>query len=199
MGMATTASNLSRSHSFKLDYNVKITFAQENMYGAKICRVVKIEDCHSHFDLALWVNYQGDRYMGRDGVSYLFTDNPDAVDVLGRIVPREAHYVDEVPSRSVQPNLKMINLVVTKRVLIGDDNRALYKRNDLGSEFFYHRKNPLKHSLTDEKVLYVFFNRTESFHKSIILKDTFCQEWDLLSDFKHLGRSFNRGGETSNT
>ena len=42
---------------------------------------IKIEDYHSHFDLAPWVNYQGDRYMGKDGATYLFIDNPDVVDV----------------------------------------------------------------------------------------------------------------------
>ena len=96
----------------------------------------------------------------------------------------------------------MINTIETRRVLIDDDTRALYKRSDSGSEFFYHRKNPLKQSLTDEKVLYVFFNRTESYPRSIIFKDAYGQEWDLLldnevGDFRHLGKTFNRGGEAS--
>lgn len=63
-----------------------------------------------------------------------------------------------------------------------DDHRPLYKRNDSTSEFFYHRKNPLKHSLITKKVLYVVFNKTKSFPNSITFLDTFGQEWDLLSD-----------------
>ena len=63
-------------------------------------------------------------------------------------------------------------MIITKRILIDDDHRALYMRNDSGSKFFYHMKNPLKHSLTTEKVLYVIFNRTEEFPKSVTFVDT---------------------------
>ena len=80
--------------------------------------------------------------MGRDGVTYLFINNPDVVDVLDQIVPREEHCIHRVHSRPVQTKLKVINSITTKRILIGDDNQALYKRSDSGSEFFYHRKNP---------------------------------------------------------
>ena len=88
-------------------------------------------------------------------------------------------------------------MIITERILIDDDHRALYMRNDSGSKFFYHMKNPLKHSLTTEKVLYVIFNRIQRFPKSVTFVDTFGQEWDLLLDnevekFSHLKGPFNQ-------
>ena len=209
IGMATTMFKHSRSHNFDLAYDVKITFVQENIYGAKLYKdcfgryAVKIEDYASHLELALWVNYQGDRYMGRDGTTYLFVDNPDVVDKLGDRVPREEPHLETTRPRPAQLNFKMVNTIVTKRVLITDETRALYKRTDSGIEFFYHRQNPLKHSLTNEKVLYVLFNKAEScWHRSVIFMDSYGQEWDLLlkheiGDFTHLGRSINQEGDSS--
>ena len=121
---------------------------------------------------------------------------------MGHMEPREEHYTHNIDSRQDQPIDKVINVIITERILIDDDHRALYMRNDSGSKFFYHMKNPLKHSLTIEKVLYVIFNRTERFPKSVTFIDTFGQEWDLLSDnevknFNHQGRLFNQESRAS--
>ena len=83
------------------------------------------------------------------------------LNMMGHMEPREEHYTHNIDSRQDQPIDKVINVIITERILIDDDHRALYMRNDSGSKFFYHMKNPLKHSLTTEKVLYVIFNRTE--------------------------------------
>ena len=119
--------------------------------------------------------------------------------------PREEHCTHKINSRQDQPEDKVINVIITKRILIVNDHRVLYVRNDSGSKFFYHMKNPLKHSLTTEKVLYVIFNRTERFPKSVTFVDMFGQEWDLLLDnevekFSNLKRPFNQksGASTSN-
>ena len=54
----------------------------ENAHGAKIYKdynqkfAVKVEDHPSDHDPAPFVNFQGDRFMGRDGTMYLMTDNP---------------------------------------------------------------------------------------------------------------------------
>ena len=111
--------------------------------------------------------------------------------------PREEHCTHRIDPRQDQPEDKVINVLIKKRILIDDDHSVLYMRNDSGSEFFYHLRNPLKHSLTTEKVLYVVFNRTERFPKSITFVDTFGQEWDLLLDnevekFSHLKGPFNQ-------
>ena len=124
---------------------------------------------------------------------------------MGHMEPREEHCTHRIDPRQDQPADKVINVIITKKILIDDDHRALYMRNDSGSKFFYHMKNPLKHSLTTEKVLYVIFNRTERFPKSVTFVDTFGQEWDLLLDnevekFSHLKGPFNQksGANTSN-
>ena len=173
----------SHVHASSNEYNVKLTFVDFNVFGAKVyCDpknryLIKVEDHPTPMYTSLWVKYQGDHYRGRDRVSYLFIDNPGVVNRLGQIVPREEHCTHRVDSRPVhQPNDKVINSIITKRILIDDDHRALYMRNDTGSEFFYHMKNPLKHSLTTKKVLYVIFNRAERFPKSITFVDTFGQE-----------------------
>ena len=63
--------------SIRLSYDDQLTYSMQNTYGAKIYRdsmnrfAVKIEDHSSEFDPAPWVNYQEDRYMGRDRVMYL--------------------------------------------------------------------------------------------------------------------------------
>lgn len=67
------------------------------------------EDHHSTSDLAPWVNFQEDRYMGKDGVTYLVVDNPDTVDYLGSIVPPDVHIQAEEPPKPVEPNLKLVN------------------------------------------------------------------------------------------
>lgn len=141
--MATTSSNHSVSHDIELDYNTRIRCHKENTYGAKIYKdfknrfVVKIKDHRSAFDRAPVVNYQGNYYMGRDGVMYLVIDNPDVVDTLGGIVQRELHWEDEGPPIPIQPGIRMINYVWTRRVLIDDVNGALYKRNDSETEFYH--------------------------------------------------------------
>ena len=124
------------------------------------------------------------------------------LNMMGHMEPTEEHYTHNIDSRQDQPIDKVINVIITERILIDDDHRALYMRNDSGSRFFYHMKNPLKHSLTTEKVLYVIFNRTERFPKSVTFIDTFGQEWDLLSDnevknFNHQGRLFNQESRAS--
>ncbi|KAI5073784.1 hypothetical protein GOP47_0011797 [Adiantum capillus-veneris] len=199
LDVAYEIESASRSHGFGLDYNVRITYCMDNIYGAKIYMdfmnrfVIKIEDHHSNLDSAPWVNYQGDRYMGRDGVSYLFIDNPDVVDALGGIVPQELHYVDEVPCMPIQPNLRLINSVWTQRVPIDDNTRALYKREDSDTTYFYVKKNPLSYNLSDEKVLYIFVQELASHHTSVIFMDKYGHEWNLLlevelRDFTYWGR-----------
>ena len=121
----------------------------QNTYGAKIYRdsmnrfAVKIEDHSSEFDPAPWVNYQEDRYMGRDGVMYLVVENPLVVDVLGTIVPLDPHFGTEVPP-TTQPGLRLVNSLWTKRVPIDDPVKAMYKRDDAGTSFYYVHDNPNK-------------------------------------------------------
>ena len=75
-----------------LEYDGRLRFVLENNHGTLIyrdfinCHVVKMEDHITIFDLAPWVNFQGDRYMGKDGSMYMLTENPKEVDKLGNSV-----------------------------------------------------------------------------------------------------------------
>ena len=86
--MDTNFSNQSLPN-VELDYDGRLRFVMENNQGALIYKdffnqyVVKIEDHVTIFDPAPWVNFQGDRYMGRDGGMYVLTENLDDIDKLG--------------------------------------------------------------------------------------------------------------------
>ena len=92
---------------------------------------------------------------------YLVVENPDIVDTLGGIQKPEPHEGDEVPPKPIQEGVKLVNSILVRRVCIDDPTKALYKRMDEGSEFFYERNDPLSHSLSEVKILYVF--RQEGF------------------------------------
>ena len=75
--------------NMELDYDGRLRFVMENNHGALIYKdfinryAVKIEDHVTIFDPAPWVNFQGDRYMGRDGGMYVLIENIDEIDKLG--------------------------------------------------------------------------------------------------------------------
>ena len=91
--MDTHSSFHSQTLGVELDYDGRLRYYSDNTHGAKIYKdflnryAVKIEDHASNFDPSPWVNYQEDRYMGRDVVMYLIVENPDEIDNLGNIVP----------------------------------------------------------------------------------------------------------------
>ena len=119
--MDTTSSYQSQPIGVELDYDGRLRFHMENAHGAKIykdfiqCFVVKIEDHPSEVDPAPWVNFQGDRYMGREGVMYLLTENPENVDRLGNIVPMEEklkeRLIEENPPVTNRPGLRPVNSI----------------------------------------------------------------------------------------
>ena len=135
-----------------------------NAHGARIYRdfisrfLVRVEDHSSPVDPVPRVNYQGDRYMDCNGVMYLLVEDPEAVDVLGNPVDKEHGLIEEGPPRLEQQGLRLINSVWTKRVWIDNATKALYKRKDAGSEFFYLEDFPPLQCLTEDKVLYVYVN-----------------------------------------
>ena len=90
--MDTTNSYQSQQIGVEFDYDMRLRFHMENTHGAKVYKdsyqkfVVKVEDHPSNHDPAPWVNFQGDRFMGRDGTMYLLTDNPNDMDRMGNLV-----------------------------------------------------------------------------------------------------------------
>ena len=116
------------------------------------------------------------------------------------MVPHGPLHREEIPPIPVQPNLRLIDSIWTQRVLIDDETQALYKREDSGTEFYYELKNPLEHSLIEEKVLYVFVNGAVNALESVFLVDKYGQEWNLrvesdVRGFTYLGRSITMLGQ----
>ena len=65
--------------------------------STRILSKVKVEDHPSDLDPAPWVNFQGDRFMGRDGCMYLITNTPHDVDQLGNLIPKREMFIEENP------------------------------------------------------------------------------------------------------
>ena len=84
----------------------------ENVHGAKVYKdcyqkfAVKVEDHPSDHDPAPWVNFQRDRYMGRDGCMYLLTETPKDMDQLGNFIPRKGKLIEEGPPMLERPGLR---------------------------------------------------------------------------------------------
>ena len=98
-----TSSYQSRSIGIELEYDGRLRFHMENAHGAKIYKdfiqrfAVKVEDHPSDLDPAPWVNFQGDRFMGRDGCMYLITNTPYDMDQLGNLIPKREMFIEENP------------------------------------------------------------------------------------------------------
>ena len=71
---AHASASVHETHS--LAFNVRLAFARTNIHDAQLykdpmnCWVVKIEEHLTAFDPSPWVNYQGEIYMGQEGVCY---------------------------------------------------------------------------------------------------------------------------------
>ena len=170
-----------------MPYDTQIRYERENGFGAKIYKdstdqyVVKVEDHPTAFDPAPWVNFQGDRYMGRDGAMYLIVADPDVVDTLGNVTPVADPSRPEGPPALTPVGYTLVNSIWTQRVLIDDNSKAVYKRADSGTEFFYVRDNPPDFSLDADKALYVFVETgTPGGGMPTIFLDKFGFEWELL-------------------
>ena len=63
-------------HFNELQFNMRLEFCWENAFGVKVYvdmwnnHAVKVNDPYNKFDLAPWVSYQGNYYMGIDGAIY---------------------------------------------------------------------------------------------------------------------------------
>ena len=74
-----------------------------------------------------------------------------------------------------------------KRVLIDDNTKVLYWREDKGREFYYLRHSPPDHTTTYEKVLYTFVNTTEGIYGDVVFFDKYNQEWEMKAPKVSLG------------
>ena len=67
-----------------------------------------------------------------------------------------------------RPELRPTTSVWVKRVLIDDNTKVLYKREESGTEFYYLRHGPSDHTTTDEKVIYSFVNTMEGIFGEVV-------------------------------
>ena len=88
--------------------------------------------------------------------------------------------IEEGPPRVNRPELRPTTSVWVKRdILIDDNTKVLYKREESGTEFYYLRQGPLDHTTTDEKVIYSFVNTMEGIFGDVVFLDKYNQEWEL--------------------
>ena len=184
--MDAMSSFQSQSIDIELDYDGRLRFHMENAHGAKIFRdclqryTVKVEDHPSDIDLAPWVNFQGDRYMGGDGCMYLLTETPEDVDQLGNFIPEKGELIEEGPPMPERPGLRLINSIWVRRVLIDDKTKVLYKREETLSEFYYLRHSSLDCTITEDKILYVFVEMNLGEYRDVVFLDKYNLKWDLM-------------------
>ena len=169
-----------------LEYDGRLRYVKENTYEALIYKdfinryVVKIEDHLTPFDPTPWVNFQGDRYMGKDGSMYMLTEFPEEVDKLGNRVVPEPKMEEEGPPKVDLPNFRLVNSMWVHRILIDDTTRMLYQRNDGDTDFFYLRSQIPEHMATTVKVLYVYVRTPMTEEQNLLMLDKYGLEWELL-------------------
>ena len=78
-----------------------------------------------------------------------------------------------------RPGMKPVNSIWVRRVLIDDETKVLYKREEDGSEFFYLRHSSPDYTTTEDKVLYAFVNTNEGRNREVVFLDKYNLEWDL--------------------
>ena len=187
----------------ELEYDSRLRFQMENLQGAKIYKdtinrlVAKIEDHSTIFDPAPWVNFQGDRYVGRDGSMYVLTENPNEVNKLGCAILRETNSLEEGPPSVGLLGFKLVNSIWVCRILLDDNSKILYKQENHGSKFFYMRNCAPDYTITEDKILYIFVQESIEVHKNVIYLDKFGLEWEMilpgdLKDLTYLGESVVR-------
>ena len=118
--MGTAESSRAGSRAFRMT----LSFLYSNTQGAKIYEdpmgrtCVKIEDSLTEFQLDPLVNYQGDRYVGKDGAMYLVTLKPNEMDKLGKMPSKCPKVYQETPrmQRAVEPvsMLSILTLYLSK-------------------------------------------------------------------------------------
>ena len=109
---------------YSMVFNIRLVFARTNVHEAHLYKdpmnrwVVMIEEHPTAFDPAPWINYQGEIYMGQEGVRYVMTNDPDNVNKWGQIV--------EEPPYEYSNELKLLNAIKVKRVPVDDPSLVVY-------------------------------------------------------------------------
>ena len=112
-------------------FNVRLVFARTNTLDSQLFKdsmnrwVVKVEEQPTAFDPSPWVNYQGEMYMGQEGVHYQVVIEPNRVDKWGQVVTTQKQ---EEPPYEETPELKLLNALKVIHVPVDDPKFSLYKQ-----------------------------------------------------------------------
>ncbi|KAI5063470.1 hypothetical protein GOP47_0022017 [Adiantum capillus-veneris] len=88
-------------HASRFEFNIKLTFVDVNVFGAKISRdpmnryLVKVEDLPTPTYPSVLVSNMGDHYVYQDGVLYVITSDPQNTDKLGSVISNGHATMDE--------------------------------------------------------------------------------------------------------
>ena len=91
--------------------------------------------------------------MGQEGVRYIVTRDRDNVDRWGQIVeePKE----EERPCEESN-ELKLLNVIKVKRVLVDDLSLAVYVRDSEDYMNCNYSRDPKPHTIQEHKVSYIY-------------------------------------------
>ena len=91
--------------------------------------------------------------MGQEGACYQVMAEPDNVDKLGQLVNVQKN---EDPPYEETHELKLFTSVKVTRILVDDQDIALYMRKSMESKQFFYGKTPPPHTLVKDKVLHAY-------------------------------------------
>ena len=126
------------------------------------------------FDPSPWVNYQGEMYMGQEGVCYQVVTKLDRIDQWVQVVTTQK--LAEPPYKET-PKLKLLNALKVTHVLVDDPNIALYKQEEMKeTKQCYFARNPPPYLVVKEKVLDVYLQISPT----MIIIPMFFDNYDIL-------------------
>ena len=77
------------TQEYSMAFNMRLVFSKTNAHGSQLYKdpldrwVIKVKDHPTAFEIAPFMTYQGELYMGQNGERYVVTKEPENVDKWG--------------------------------------------------------------------------------------------------------------------
>ena len=161
---------------FSMAFNMRLTYIKTNNHDAQLFQnlmnhwVVCVEDTPTAFDVAPWVNYQGDLYMGQSRERYIVVTEPENVDKWGVMV--KADKVKEPPFGD-SADMKLLNTIKVQLVKTDDPNIAVYVQESDKDKTCYFTKTLDLGTIHEEKLLYIYLEGTNTLKINLVFLDKF--------------------------
>ena len=107
------------------------------------------------------------------------SNKPNNVDKLGQLVTIQK--IEEPPYEETH-ELKLFTTVKVTRILVDDQDIALYMRESMESKQFFYTKNPPPHTLVKDKVLYAYMRVTQTMDLTPMFIDKFAVFYELMEN-----------------